>query len=353
MNTPDRFESRYISATLAISEVEARRGTNRTLIVPGGQHISVSLPPGISNGQVIHLETQHLSNSYDNPTTRLLLTIAVTGREDDALTSYPDSNEMTIQGSLPFSSGIPAIVRPPQRSSWIRKVLLAVLAFLIVLVSMELFLLARQNKGSSGAAATATSVVMLDPYIHSGILALDDRLSDNSQGHSWQEGTDSGGAGCQFTGGVYHATQPQKGQFHACFAQSTDFNDFVYEVQMMMFAGDYGGIIFCADSANSTFYLFRVGRDGSYLLSRYVDGNPAHAQKLSQGIPNSLSNTDLNQVNLLAVVVQHGMIDLYVNQQKIASYYDGTYTHGQIGVLAGNAGNAADIGFSNVKVWKL
>src|SRR5579871_4520302 len=104
MNMPDRFESRYISATLAISEVEARRGTNRTLIVPGGQRISVSLPPGISNGQVIHFETQQPSNSYDNPTTRLLLTIAVTGTEDDALTYYADSDEMTIHGGLPFSS---------------------------------------------------------------------------------------------------------------------------------------------------------------------------------------------------------------------------------------------------------
>src|SRR5579884_79898 len=108
---------------------------------------------------------------------------------------------MTIHGGLPFSSGIPAIVRPPRRSSWVRKVLLVVLGFLIVLVSMELFLLARQNKGSSGAAATATNIAMLDPYTHSGNLALDDPLSDNSQGHGWQEGTESGGAACQFSGG--------------------------------------------------------------------------------------------------------------------------------------------------------
>ena len=356
MNTPSRFESKYISATLAISEAEALYGTNRTLILAGGQPISVSLPPGISNGQVIPLEGQYPSEGNDNPTTRLLLTIAVTRTEEDALTFLSDSDELTIQGGFPFRSGRPAVISRPQRPSWVRRVLLVVFAFLIVLVSTELFFLARQNKGSSGvdaAGATATAIAITDPYTHSGKLELDDPLSNNSQGHTWQEGVDSSGAACQFAGGVYHATQPQKGQFHACFAQSTDFNDFVYQVQMTIFSGDYGGIVFCADSANSTFYLFRIGRDGSFSLNLYVDPNPAHAQKLSQGVPASLSHTDLNQVILLAVVVQHGIIHLYVNQQKIASVNDGTYTHGQIGIVAGNAGNSADIGFSNAKVWKL
>jgi hypothetical protein len=52
-------------------------------------------------------------------------------------------------------------------------------------------------------------------------------------------------------------------------------------------------------------------------------------------------------------VVQNGAIDLYVNQQKIGSYDDSTYTHGQIGAFAGSAGNSANIVFSNVKVWQL
>ena len=103
---------------------------------------------------------------------------------------------------------------------------------------------------------------------------------------------------------------------------------------------------------NLKFYYFRIGRDGRFYFSRYVDGNPAHAQVLLQGQAPFI-HIGLNQVNLLAVVVQNGAIDLYVNQQKIGSYDDSTYTHGQIGVFAGNAGNLTDIVFNNVKVWQL
>src|SRR5205085_11798307 len=132
---PNRFDSKYISATLAISEAEARQGTNRTLILAGGQPISVSLPPGISNGQVIHFEGQYPSDGNDNSMTRLLLTIAVTRTEENALTFRSGSEELTIQGGFPFSSGRPAIINPPPRPSWMRRVLLVVFAFLVVIVS--------------------------------------------------------------------------------------------------------------------------------------------------------------------------------------------------------------------------
>lgn len=348
--------SKEITTTLAISEAEAIQGTNRTLILMGGQHISVSIPPGIHNGQVIRLEGQFQLNGKSKQADTLIITIAVTPVGDDEPVFHSDSNELTLQGSFPARFGIPAVInRPrPRNFSWIRKVMFLALAIFMVVATVDLILLSRQN-GAGGvktAAPSAALAAVTDPYTHKGKLKLDDPLSDNSQGHSWQENANTGGAACRFTGGAYHAVQPQKGYVKTCFAKSTDFGNFVYEVQLTIFSGDYGGVVFCADRANLKFYYFSIGRDGSFYLSRYVDGDPAHALVLYQGHAPSIQ-TASNQANLLAVVVQNGSINLYVNQQKIGSYDDSSYTHGQIGVFAGSAGNSTNIVFSKVKIWQL
>ena len=54
--TPSQSKLSDVYATLAISEDEARNGTTRTLTLSGGQRISVSIPPGTHEGQVIELD---------------------------------------------------------------------------------------------------------------------------------------------------------------------------------------------------------------------------------------------------------------------------------------------------------
>jgi serine/threonine protein kinase len=60
----------HIRATLAISQGEAQLGTNRVITLPGGQHINVTIPAGISDGHIIRLQDQ-------GETTPVLLTIAI------------------------------------------------------------------------------------------------------------------------------------------------------------------------------------------------------------------------------------------------------------------------------------
>ncbi|HYX48677.1 MAG TPA: hypothetical protein VE843_02975, partial [Ktedonobacteraceae bacterium] len=314
-----------ITATLAISEAEAIQGTIRTLVLTGGQHISISIPPGIRNGQIIRHEGQFQLDGKSKQTDILIITIAVTRVGDDEPTLHSDNNDMTIQSGFPVKFGMPAVINRtrPRNFSWIRNGMFLALAILLMAVTVDLILLARQNRGGGVKIAAPSPVLAAatDPYTHNGKLKLDDPLSDNSQGHSWQENASTGGAACRFTGGAYHAVQPQKGHVQTCFAKSTDYGNFVYEAQLTFLKGDYGGVVFCADSANLKFYYFSIGRDGRFYFSRYVDGDPAHALVLLQGQA-SFIQTGFNQANLLAVVVQNGSINLYVNQQKIGSYDD-------------------------------
>src|SRR5947209_1922583 len=62
--------------------------------------------------------------------------------------------------------------------------------------------------------------------------------------------------------------------------------------------------------------------------------------------------TGLNQTNLITVVANGNSLVLYVNKQQIASVNDGTYSNGQIGVIAESTQNPTEVVFTNAEVWK-
>ncbi len=70
---------------------------------------------------------------------------------------------------------------------------------------------------------------------------------------------------------------------------------------------------------------------------------------------NSAINAGLNQSNLVAVVAQGSTLNLYINQQKIDSISDTTYSHGEIAVVADGfpSNHPTEVMYSNARVWKL
>jgi len=90
-----------IRATLAISRTEAQTGTSRTLTLPGGRKVSVFVPAGTQDGQVIHLEGQGEPSSSGGPAGTLVLTIAVKQPEEADLASNVGSAEKTARASNP------------------------------------------------------------------------------------------------------------------------------------------------------------------------------------------------------------------------------------------------------------
>jgi len=84
-----------IRATLAISKTEAREGTSRTLTLPGGQRVNVSVPPGAYDGQVIRLERQ--SGPYGSATSAGTLTLIIAiAQADEAAPTFNASNVETV-----------------------------------------------------------------------------------------------------------------------------------------------------------------------------------------------------------------------------------------------------------------
>jgi Protein kinase domain/DnaJ C terminal domain len=66
-----------LQATLAINRAEAESGTTRTLTLPGGRQVSVTVPAGIGDGTTIRLEGQGMPYYEGGPAGPLVLTIAI------------------------------------------------------------------------------------------------------------------------------------------------------------------------------------------------------------------------------------------------------------------------------------
>jgi serine/threonine protein kinase len=174
-----------LSTTLAISEAEARNGTNRALTLPGGRRVTVSIPPGAQNGQVIDLSDPGDPSIGSSPGI-LRLTLSVVsqaGWKEDEATRIANAGSIAAtndirnapyqqpghpQGMLlPPQQTIPeqptplrgAINRAPTRNRTILWVSVIVV-LLLVLGSGGLFYYLggfNFNGGNSNASATATA----------------------------------------------------------------------------------------------------------------------------------------------------------------------------------------------------
>jgi eukaryotic-like serine/threonine-protein kinase len=92
-----------IYATLAISADEALYGTTRTLSLPGGQHLPVTIPSGIRDGQIIRLDSQGKVLGEANQTGAVVLTIVVKPGEKPAMAPLSNPYDMTV-ASTPANS---------------------------------------------------------------------------------------------------------------------------------------------------------------------------------------------------------------------------------------------------------
>ncbi len=387
-NTQQQPGRSDIRAALVISEAEALAGTHRLLTLPGGRQVPVSVPAGAYNGQIIRLEDQVEPASDRDVKGALILTITIAPPEEQArLTNANNDATVISSGSVTDSTGAAELASEgllqehtresvpvpdakavaelalPSRATVstetvnrrrdLKALLLVGLALLIAVGgSVGFFYFTRSNQ-QIPTSSTTTSPNQQIPYPPYGTLALDDPLSDNSQGHNWEESDPSLGS-CTFTGGAYHVNAMLNDSTNDCLA-SPNFSDFAYQVQMTIVKGDGGGIIFREDNARGNAYYFAIGQQSGvwgYKLWGFnnCNGNNCKVSELRSGSSTAIT-TGLNQSNLVAVVASGSTIDLYVNKQKIDSVSDNSYGSGQIGVAATYLKSPTEVVFSNAKVW--
>ena len=398
---PNFARAREVRATLAISKREAQSGTTRTLNLARGQQVTVAVPAGAYDGQIIRLKDASIGT--------LIITLSVKETEPTFLPSTPSqSYDKTIPSSnrgilaepvppakrnskdaviaAPYNASSASnspearpIIIKQQGVSLATAILLVALVVIVLIGGLGFFYLQGINRSSgnntgstittqstNGAATKpvpqvnttpttpsnnpGTPTPVANPYPpHTGTLALNDPLSNNSDGNDWLLYNDAYGS-CAFVNGTYHISYSKLHYYLFCTAQTSDFSNFAYQVQMSIIQGDTGGIVFRADNAGLKFYYFHISTDGSYALDLYIDNMRAHSTQLKSGSSPAI-NTSAGGTNLIAVVATGNNFDLYVNNTHLASVTDSAYSHGQIGLIADSLNNPTEVVFTNAKVW--
>ncbi len=203
-----------------------------------------------------------------------------------------------------------------------------------------------QVKANATAEAVANASPIAYPLQNMSPI-LNDPLQENSKGYQWEVDDPSSG-NCKFINRTYDINTHNLEQ---CFARSTDFRNFIYEVQMKIVKGDGGGIAFRADPTEDQYYYFAINQNGSYSIHwASIFGN--NRAVLAQGSSSAI-HQGLNQTNLVAAVVRGTFIEVYVNHERVAVVGSSTYTHGRIGVIVTGSQNPTEVIFQNAKVWRL
>ena len=100
-----QLDSGDIQATLRISPDEARAGINRSITLPSGLHVTVAVPAGASDGQVIRLQDADTSSSLKQT---VILTVAIKDTEANHPSAKDISSEKTVY--------TPSKIQPPANS---------------------------------------------------------------------------------------------------------------------------------------------------------------------------------------------------------------------------------------------
>jgi eukaryotic-like serine/threonine-protein kinase len=418
------INSGNIQRTVKVSPFEARVGTVRLLLLADGREVTVPVPAGAYQGQIIRLEGNGRPTTYDGSCGALLVTIAIHEEAAPPPTSYANYIEPTVpvfpptvHEEIPLPP-VPASPRRVQSSGGGLKIGIALVCLLLLSGSLcytvdmryqanatntaqQVAAVTASAKASNHATAvadagTATSstataqaqataaVVQENPlpayFSGNGTLALKDSLTDD-RSNLWVQATASASTpkngNCMPLHGGLDASvgvTPTNGvtnvdagiTFHPCIKQDMTqpanylYGNFAYEVNMTINQGDCGGIVFRAK--NQAMYYFVICSTGTYRLVRYLGDSQGSTMLIpgssSSPDPTSLAiNTGLTVNNTIAVEARGTHIDLYVNQAKVASIDDASYSSGYVGVIAKSLSDAAndptDVVFTNVRVWNL
>ncbi|GAC1559007.1 MAG: hypothetical protein NVS2B2_18500 [Ktedonobacteraceae bacterium] len=206
-----------------------------------------------------------------------------------------------------------------------------------------------QAQVTAQAQATVTALQAIYTQATQGTPALSSSLAAQDN-NNWDVNDTTDGGGCGFNGGTYHSTLFSKNFYFPCFARSTNFSNFAFQVQMTINQGDEGGLVFRGNSDLAQFYLFSIDQKGTYRL--YVSKDSTHNTSIAQDTSAAIK-TGTGQSNTLTVIAKGGTLYLYINKHYIGSASDSTYSSGMLGVFASNASTTTDVSFSNAQVWTL
>jgi eukaryotic-like serine/threonine-protein kinase len=405
------LETGNIQQQLVINETEAHRGTSRTIHVAGRRHLTVDIPPGVYDGQILRFEGQGVLPVQGGQPGALLLTIIIAHSQRAMRLADTNPLPQTVIATE-YDNREQPVPRPLKNGPNAKIVLLLCLALLLIVAGIgaiglsllhasdntnpslsafhstgttqtigttpNLTASAQTNatanaqssatataqtnatataiaeRNATSTAQTATAVAQTTATVEGynalesgGTPVITDPLQDNTRGYNWDINYVTGTGGCRFFDGAYQSSVPQPGLFSSCYAHTSNYSNIFYEIQLRISRGDQGGILFRYDQTTNSFYYFHIDTSGKYALDLYQ--NDILSKTLVSGT-SSIIDTTPGNINLIAVQANGSALTLFVNRFPVNSTTNSMLSQGQIGVMAYAITNPTDVSFSNAKV---
>lgn len=400
--------------TLTINQMEAINGTSRTITLPDRRMITVTVPAGAYDGQIIQLEDRGIASSYSDPVGTLVITIAISRVEETVVSLL---NSKTIENTLPELSAnrndMPNNHRPGFSSS---KIMTLALVLVLIAGSVGLFFvimgrqitIAQQNNATAAAqssstaiASTATSIAQNTAIAQaydtataqayasataqaqaqetatviagmtataeaqasatagviltatSGNPAYHDALNNAKNASTVAEQWDQNNK-CIFDQDGYHVKENT--DWHICEETTNSLQDGAITVNMNILNGQTGGLLFHVSTnliGEYSGYLFEINSAGQYRISLFSQkpiGDPV--TPLRDWTASTALQQEPAASNTLEVIAQGSTLSFYANRVFLVQVTDQTYPSGVIAFYATkNDKTVADVVYSDLKVF--
>ena len=149
--------SNAIHVTLTISHLEAINGTRRTITLPDSRIVTVSVPAGAYDGQIIQVEDHEQVERLGDSASSLIITVVIS-RIEGTIESSRDSR--TIEDTLPMLSiNHNEMPNNNHRSLSTAKIMLLALVLMFIAGSVALFIVNHNGRTRAQTIAMETALV--------------------------------------------------------------------------------------------------------------------------------------------------------------------------------------------------
>lgn len=356
-----------LEVPLDITEEEAYRGTIKTVKLPDGSELAVTIPPHVQNGQTISIPGRgklHHDGSRGPLIVKLMVAVGL-----------DNTNTILAPPKVSLSPQIPPRPRPP-----FKKLLLAGLALFLIISAVPLYFTwttYKQGIASMNATATANAPILATKTAHAhatatasahatatvGVLVtatsgqtlytdpLNNPKDDNTKNAGWA-GLGGSSSFCLFRLDGYHidvtssSARPQP-----CLENNLSYQDATITVNMaIVSSSSSAGLVFRSQSSGTgSGYFFEVSpNQQNYKISLLNCTCNAlwgwvHSPVIHSG----------NATNTLQVITRGSDFKFYINNTFLTEITDSHYTSGGIGFACYDSGDNGEVVFSNLKVYSL
>jgi hypothetical protein len=159
---------------------------------------------------------------------------------------------------------------------------------------------------------------------------------------------------CNFQNQLYIVTMTLKNHYYPCYNMESNFQNFLFQVQIQVQQGDSGGIIFRDQPKRPDAYYLYLSETGTYVLGYWPNANIGGTIELFSGTNiDFLRDQVQGRFSTIAIRALGDDLSFYINGMYIAHAQNSILSSGRIGLVAQKTLNDTTVAYRHVQIWRL